>query len=771
MTAKSLSKDIILKHTTCKDIYTKFLGLNDFPKKNISSPFSEDKTPSFKVYENGTFKCNSTGKQGDVWQFVADLNSLDVKTQFKEVLQLIAKELNIESFIFQSSPKKDLLQQGKQTNCNSVATPNIVSNTNISLDIETKDIPVNIGKTPVTTELQQNCNNNAGIIATELQSKKLTIAIRDFTTLDLEYWQNLGVEKSILEKYKVHSISNYCWTGKTPINTKKEAVAFAFELNGDFKLYIPNQPEAGITKNVLPAFPNNPIFGLEQLAEKTENIVICEGEKDTIVAHSRGFNAVTFGSGSIHSKQENIKSVQLRCNNLFVCFDTDDTGITGMQKLIESNPNIIPLYLPKNEKIKNYDVTDYFQEHTDQDFQKIIDLAVKNKSVVKLTENNENADLTIFHKAENYLSKNYDIRFDIIANEIEISKKNENNWGELNEDHLYVEMQKKHLKISIGNLRSVLASDFVPKFNPIKNYFENLPVWDKKNDYINQFLNYVELEVGEDREQFIHQFKKWCVRSVKCSTIEGYYNKQAFVLSDDAKGQNIGKTTFIRYLTPKALKNYYCENLPEKESDAIKRLGQNFIINLDELATLSRTDINKLKSMFSADRIKTRLPYGKKDVVIHRVANFIGSTNMSTFLVDESGSVRWLCFVVKKINFEYSDKFNIDNLWAQAYSLSKDENFKEAMTADDVKQNEIRNDKFQILSPEMELIPKYFEVPKRNEEIEHLTSTEIVYYISLYTSGVRVTAGAIGKAMPRCGFIRKKNKKGLWGYWVIKKPL
>ena len=57
MNSNSISKDIILKHSTCNDIYLKYLGLNDFPKGNISSPFSTDKKPSFKVYQNnGTFK-------------------------------------------------------------------------------------------------------------------------------------------------------------------------------------------------------------------------------------------------------------------------------------------------------------------------------------------------------------------------------------------------------------------------------------------------------------------------------------------------------------------------------------------------------------------------------------------------------------------------------------------------------------------------------------------------------------------------------------------
>ena len=95
MNSNSLTKDIILQQTNCNEIYIKFLGLVEFPKGNISSPFSKDEKPSFKVYTNGTFKCNSTGRQGDVWQFVADLKQLDCKAQFDQVLEIVANEMNL----------------------------------------------------------------------------------------------------------------------------------------------------------------------------------------------------------------------------------------------------------------------------------------------------------------------------------------------------------------------------------------------------------------------------------------------------------------------------------------------------------------------------------------------------------------------------------------------------------------------------------------------------------------------------------------------------
>lgn len=698
-----LTKDIILQHTTPENIYIKFLGVTELPKGNISSPFSDDKKPSFKIWKNGTFKCNSSGKQGDAFEFVANLKQLDCKTQFKDVLETIAKEMNIA----------------------------------IQQDIET------VAKENQT--FAKPLQSSQKTVATEKKPSTLNVAKREFTPLDLEYWNKLGVEKTTLEKYNVHSISNYNWSEKKPIYTKKESVAFAFELLGNFKLYIPNQPESGITKNVLPPFPTG-IFGLEQFGtEKKEILIICAGEKDVITANSRGFNAITFGSEAGHPKNEQIEKLQSLCSNLFVCYDNDDTGEKGTKALVKRFPKIIPLQLPQNEKIKGYDVTDYFQEYQASDFQKIIDLAVKNKSVVKPTE--EKQLTTIIHITEDYLNENYDIRHNMIANEIEISKKNIDEWKEINENSLWIEMQKKSIKVPATTLEKILRSDYVSKFNPLIDYFEKLPVWDKKTDYIKQYSDYITLAKDEDKEQYNYHFKKWCVRAVKCATDDNYFNKNAFVISDEGKGQNIGKTTWIRNLCPQILSNYIKDDLPKDEKDAKIALTQNFIVNLDELASLSRQEINTLKSLFSADKIKVRFPYDKKDSVVRRVANFIGSTNLSTFLHDETGSVRWLCFVADTIDFSYKKDFDINNLWSQAFALANDKDFDETITSIDMSENELRNAKFQIQSPEKDLVCKFLEIPKTAEEEQILTSTEIQHYLAGFANSIKLNNNALGKAL------------------------
>ena len=393
-----------------------------------------------------------------------------------------------------------------------------------------------------------------------------------------------------------------------------------------------------------------------------------------------------------------------------------------------------------------------------------------NDNHLKIVSDKKNDDTgnTVFHQVEEYLNDNYKLRFNEIAIDIESKRINSSKWESCNDNSLWVEIQKKGIKIGHNGLKALLKSDFVTKYNPLTNYFESLEPWDGSTDYISQYSQYVKLMPSENKEQFLYHFKKWCVRAVKCVFINGYFNKQAFVLTDDGKGQNIGKSTWCRNLCPTTLSRYIAEDISNNDKDTRILICKNFLINLDELAALSKKEINQLKSLFSKDQINDRLPYDSKNSIIQRVASFIGSTNRSTFLHDETGSVRWLCFLIKNVDWSYKKEFNVDKLWAQAYALSLDKSFVAELTREDIIENEKRNDKFQVLTIERESLNKYFE-PSNKELGEHKTARDITQYI-MSNSVIKINEIQLGKALSASGFERKK-KNGVYGYYVTYKSL
>ena len=374
------------------------------------------------------------------------------------------------------------------------------------------------------------------------------------------------------------------------------------------------------------------------------------------------------------------------------------------------------------------------------------------------TEEKKDFVPNIFDITENYLSDRYDFRYNEIALELEFKLKKATEFKSINENSLYIELQKKGIKISINNLLAILRSEYVTNFNPIKNYFLELPKWDGQL-HIQKLATYV---ASFDKKQFEYHFIKWCVRTVKCVFEEDYFNKQALVLVH--KGQSSGKSTFCRFMCPPSLSNYIAEDL-SNDKDARILLAKNFLINLDELAILSKKEINQLKSYFSKTVINERLPYDRKNSILPRVCSFIGSTNMSTFLNDETGSVRWLCFeLTSPINFAYKTEIDINKVWAQAYELSK-KNFDAELSFKDVQENEKRNSKYTTLSPEHEIISKYFRIPEIETNQQFMTSSDIMHYLSIKYQ--RLNHISIGKAMTSLGYERIKDKeRQVYGYMV-----
>lgn len=293
---------------------------------------------------------------------------------------------------------------------------------------------------------------------------------------------------------------------------------------------------------------------------------------------------------------------------------------------------------------------------------------------------------TVFDYAAGYLFEKYDIRYNEISQDYQISLIGENRWHYLNINSLIIELTKAGIEISPGKLEIFIKSELISKHNPILNYFKSLPQWDG-TAYIQQLCSYV--PTYED-EAFLYHFRKWLVRAVRCALEPDYFNKQAFILSH--KGQSSGKSTCCRFLCSPSLSEYMAEDI-SNDKDARIQLCRNFLLNLDELAVLSRKDVNALKAFFSKTFINERLPYDKKNTTLPRICSFIGSTNMSSFLSDETSSVRWLCFELRdKIDFAYSKEVDINKVWSQAYHYAYHlEEFNPELSSKDVSENEERN--------------------------------------------------------------------------------
>ena len=372
----------------------------------------------------------------------------------------------------------------------------------------------------------------------------------------------------------------------------------------------------------------------------------------------------------------------------------------------------------------------------------------------------DTATNTIFDRIRKYLAKKYQLRFNEIALEFEIKTEN-GDWTELNLNSLYIELTQAGINIAFNKLEILMRSHLITVFNPFQNYFQNLEKWDGEN-HIQRLTSFVKTT---DAEPFQIHFEKWLARSVLCALKRGYINKQCFVFYNTK--QNSGKTSFLRFLIPPSLEKYYTEDIGV-DKDGLIALCKNFIINIDELSVMSKTDVNILKAFISKNTVNARLPYDRKSSLMYRTSSFCGSTNRSDFLTDETGSVRWIIFEVLEIDFGYSKKININQVWAQAYhNAFERKNYNPELTAEDLVENEKRNEKFKQITLEQEILISHFE--KSENKNDFLTATEIMLAMS-NALGVRMNNVKIGKALTALNFERiKHSKKQVYGYLIKRK--
>jgi predicted P-loop ATPase len=373
---------------------------------------------------------------------------------------------------------------------------------------------------------------------------------------------------------------------------------------------------------------------------------------------------------------------------------------------------------------------------------------------------------------KNFIARKYDLRRNIVAMEIEASPKEANTFEVLNDNDLICDLLEQGYKGVADTVTALIRSSRVPSYDPFKDYFSALAHWNSSMpDYIETLANFVK---AKDQAWFNYQLKKALVRTVACALLRIPFNKQCFTILGK---QNDGKTSFIRFLCPPALKNYFKEDLDIQNKDGRLALVQNFIINFDELSTFSKYDINRIKTFFTIDKIKERMPYDRTPMSFRRRTSFFASTNKNDFLTDETGNVRWLIMEIDGVQHDnggtegYEKKVDINLVWAQAYALLQS-GFEFYLTSDDILKSETNNTRFSKATYEEELLMQFFTPSVKGEpDAQFLTVTNIRDEIEgSADKGRKLIHENIGRALVKLKFEQgsqydtktKYTKKGYW---------
>lgn len=391
-------------------------------------------------------------------------------------------------------------------------------------------------------------------------------------------------------------------------------------------------------------------------------------------------------------------------------------------------------------------------------------------------------------KIINYINNKYDFRYNLINTDTEYRlKENEEflHFDDRDYRDLFVDLKLSNINASDQDFKSIVYGRSVSReFHPFKDYFNSLPKWDGKRDYIREYCQQVQLTDENNRKYFVEGFRKWFTALVVGLLTEEptlYNINQTCLVLVGPQGKY--KTTWVKNIVPKhlQLKYFYGGTFQFHNKDHEKYLAYKILINLDEMAALNKADLESVKSKITQDQVVVRLPYAKADIHLKRRASFTATQNNVEWLRDDTGSRRWL--IVEVENIDLRDDFDVDAMYAQGLQYFK-EGMRYWFNTEDIMELERQNEKFQLKSFEFELVQKHYQIPEEQELqgdnmfIKYVTATDIANDLAGTYNKLNVNNTVvknIGSALKKLGFYKKSRRvpgsKSPVPMWVIKEVL
>lgn len=324
-------------------------------------------------------------------------------------------------------------------------------------------------------------------------------------------------------------------------------------------------------------------------------------------------------------------------------------------------------------------------------------------------------------------------------------------WRNIDESFintLIVTLSSRQMTISKELCKSLFNSRYIKRYDPIEHYFDTLPPWDG-NDHIQALAETVKTT---DHKTWSFYLQKWLVSMVKSAYFKDTINQQMLVFYG---AQGVGKTRWFMKLFPQELKELVFSGYTKLEDQMFQRkMARYMFIFMDEIDSYVGRMQALIKSFLTQEIIKGRALYSSFDDERTRIASFAAAINHEKFLPDVSGSRRFL--VNEVIEIDHGHNVPMDKVFAHAFALARDPNFRHYFNADEIKELEQRNDRFKVKSDAEVLILQYYEPCTDNAVgARYLSSTRILANIQ-EKSGLKIksNANAIGVLMKQLGFLR-----------------
>lgn len=316
-----------------------------------------------------------------------------------------------------------------------------------------------------------------------------------------------------------------------------------------------------------------------------------------------------------------------------------------------------------------------------------------------------------------------------------------------------------------GMLTMLLHSEEVPEYDPVREYLTTLPRWDGRNRVAELFGRLPGIS-----SENIYRCTIWLRSAVahwlKKDLLHG--NDSVPTLIGD---QGCGKTVFCRRMLPPALQEYFLDriNLSNK-FDKDMALTNNMIVVLDEFDQYTTSQQASLKQSISRSTVNARPILKGAQVLRHRYASFLATTNNPRPLNDPTGSRRYLCIRLTPGSIiDNLSPIDYDQLYAQVVEEVCERGMRYWFEPEETRQIQLDNEQFEHVLELDDIVQACFRKPKANETARDYTMNEIIELITMRYPHVECGPSLkvrVGVAMRKRGFEQHRHHRGT-GYVLI----
>ncbi len=276
-----------------------------------------------------------------------------------------------------------------------------------------------------------------------------------------------------------------------------------------------------------------------------------------------------------------------------------------------------------------------------------VELIVKNDPAIKAI---------YFNKLKHTFVKKADLPWSTCEDTV-----NGDEWTDFDDTSLRQFIEKKYgFSVSKDNaIDAILLNRDVKGFHPIHSYLEELK-WDGIERLDTLLIEHLGVKDSK--------YTRAVSRKFMCAAVARTFNPGCkfdyCLILEGSQGK--GKSTFVKTLVGDG--NWFGDDIPHLSGkEVIESIQGRWVIELSELQSFSKSEIEHIKAFMSRTEDRARMAYGRRVQSYKRQTVFVGTTNDSEYLKDDTGNRRF--WPVKcEIDLVDFDKLAVerDQIWAEA---------------------------------------------------------------------------------------------------------